>query len=115
MDAHIILLPKTKSMRKYFTIALMLFAFSATAQTKVPKVITAPLKLMWQHCFGGSMNDEMFVANPTLQGGQVVESYSWSSDGDLTSNYGSADWWVFNLDSNRNFVWSHSYGGTGYD
>src|ERR1700733_2468623 len=101
-------------MKKFYTIIMMLATLGASAQ-KAPKVITAPVKLLWQHCFGGSLNDQMFVANPTMQGGQVVESYSWSSDGDVASNYGIADWWVFDLDSNRNFVWNHSYGGSGYD
>jgi hypothetical protein len=108
---NIFIFHKKNAMRKYFTIAALFFAYAAMAQNTKP----APIKLIWQRCFGGSMNDEMFVANPTIKGGQVVESYSWSSDGDLTSNYGSADWWVFDLDSNRNFVWSHSYGGSGYD
>lgn len=73
------------------------------------------LNIVYSHCFGGSLGDNMFVANPTLQGGTVLEGYCYSSDGDLTSNKGNADWWEVELDSNNNIMWQHSYGGSDFD
>jgi hypothetical protein len=103
-----------KNMHKkiLFTISLVsIFYLNANSQGYP----TGHLSIAYSHCFGGSKDDDMFVASPTLEGGCVVEGYCYSSDGDLTSNKGNADWWVFQLDANNNFLWQHSYGGSNFD
>jgi hypothetical protein len=53
--------------------------------------------LQWQKCLGGT-NDEYGASVQEIDGGGIVVSgWSESSDGDVTVNYGTADFWVVEL------------------
>jgi hypothetical protein len=71
--------------------------------------------LLSQRCFGGS-NDDWSDNTPklisTLDNCYAFIACSKSNDSDLTSNYGFADLWFFKIDSNLNFVFKKSYGGS---
>lgn len=70
---------------------------------------------VWQRCYGGSLNDVPFGIKPTPDGGYIIAGESRSSDGDLTSNAGFADYWVLRIDSDGDIQWQRSYGGSGGD
>ncbi|MDQ3100973.1 MAG: T9SS type A sorting domain-containing protein [Bacteroidota bacterium] len=71
--------------------------------------------LIWQHCFGGSLNDSPNDIKATPDGGFIIAGSSRSSDGDVTSNAGITDYWVLKLDADLDIEWQRSYGGTGVD
>lgn len=60
-------------------------------------LIGEPNTLLWQACYGGSLNDRgrAMVAAPS--GGYVLAGASSSSDGDVTFNNGQTDFWVARL------------------
>ncbi len=71
--------------------------------------------LVWENNYGGTEDDR---ANEIIQlsdGGFLVAGYSFSSDGDVTSNNGLEDFWVIRLDQSGSLVWKSSLGGSGAD
>jgi hypothetical protein len=71
--------------------------------------------ITWQKSVGGTGSDSVFSILQTTDGGYVVAGQSYSTDGDLTSNQGDADYWVVKLDSTGTITWQKSLGGTGND
>ena len=73
--------------------------------------------LLSQHTYGGSNDDKSTELNKItgVNGERIITGYSKSSDGDLTTNHGNYDYWIFQIDSNDNIVWQQSYGGSGID
>lgn len=68
--------------------------------------------LVWQAALGGTDSDVGMGVLPLLNGQCVLVGRTYSSDGDVGSNQGSADAWVVKLDANQAIVWEHTYGGT---
>lgn len=71
--------------------------------------------LIWEKTYGGSDFEQPFGSEPTSDGGIILGGHSLSNDGDITSNFGDYDWWIFKVDSEGEFVWKKSYGGSLYD
>jgi hypothetical protein len=71
--------------------------------------------IQWLKHFGGSGEDSVRDIQETPDGGFIVVGESSSSDGDLSSNQGNYDFWVFKLDANGLVEWSVSYGGSSDD
>ncbi len=69
----------------------------------------------WMRYYGGSQNDGDHFADiiETPEGGFVCMTGSESYDGDLDTNYGSTDFWLFKTDSLGTLQWEKNYGGTG--
>ena len=55
--------------------------------------------ILWQKTLGGTADDVIYDAQQTIDGGYIASGYSHSSDGDLTSNNGSSDFWIIKLES----------------
>ena len=68
--------------------------------------------IQWQKSLGGTNNDYGKSIQQTKNGGYIVAGYSWSNDGDVSGNHGSADYWIVRLDSTGNIQWQKSLGGT---
>ena len=69
----------------------------------------------WQRPYGGT-GDESFRESIVLpDGGLILVGQSSSTDGDVTMNQGSADFWVVHTDASGEILWQKSYGGTGLD
>lgn len=68
-----------------------------------------------QDCFGGSNNDVPTDVKQTSDGGYIVTGYTYSSDGDVTSNQGTSDYWIIKLSSGLVLEWEESYGGSSED
>ncbi len=68
--------------------------------------------LQWQKSLGGSANDFGKKIRQTADGGYIATVTSSSSDGDVTNNYGSSDFWVVKLSNLGIIQWEKSFGGT---
>lgn len=67
--------------------------------------------IQWQKTFGGTLSDVATCVHQTIDGGYIVAGYSSSTDGDISNNYGSTDFWVVKIDSVGVIQWEQSYGG----
>ena len=52
---------------------------------------------IWQRCLGGSQADEGQSIQQTADGEYLVAGYTCSSDGDVSGNHGSEDFWIVKL------------------
>ncbi len=68
--------------------------------------------LMWQKSLGGSGLDRASSIQQTTDGGFVVAGSSNSSDGDVTGNNGTWDYWIVKLNPFGTIEWQKSYGGS---
>jgi len=71
--------------------------------------------IQWAYAFGGSADDRAQSIRQTSDGGYIVAGFTESADGDVTFNYGFADFWLVKLDSNGALQWQVSLGGSNYD
>lgn len=69
----------------------------------------------WEQNYGGSDNDRAYSVQQTTDGGYIVAGSSFSSDGDVSDNYGNEDFWVLKLDALGNITWEKNYGGSSID
>jgi len=69
----------------------------------------------WQRFLGGSENDGAYSVWQTDEGGYVFSGYTYSCNGDVSSNHGWGDAWVVKLDPEGEIEWQRSLGGSDYD
>lgn len=69
----------------------------------------------WQRCYGGSGAETIRMSKRKSDGNIVLVGSSRNANGDVTSNAGSADLWVVEIDAFGDIVWQRSYGGPGED
>ena len=77
--------------------------------------LLAQPNLEWEKNYGGTESDRARIIKQTTDGGYIVVGASGSNDGDVSSNYGNRDCWVFKLDETGNIEWEKNYGGTKWD
>ncbi len=65
--------------------------------------------------FGGSRAELWPVVFETEDYHYLISGPTTSNDGNMSQNYGSYDAWVAKIDSNLNFVWEKSIGGSDFD
>ena len=96
---------------KIIAFVFLLVGFEAPLFSQAPSI-------QWQKSYGGSNYDEMNGADPyllTSDGGFLINGVSSSTDGDVTGNHGSYDFWLLKSDANGNISWQKSLGGSNYD
>ena len=71
--------------------------------------------VQWQKTFGGRFEDEGKSLVQTVDGGYVLVGNTFSNNGDITTNKGLSDVWVFKVDSIGNLLWQKSFGGSNMD
>lgn len=71
--------------------------------------------ITWQKAFGGTGNERANAVQQTSDGGYIVAGLSNSTNGDITANHGSYDYWIIKLDGTGMLMWEKSFGGTGID
>ena len=71
--------------------------------------------LQWENTYGGLGSEKASNIVATNDGGYVVAGNSTSSTGDLTTNHGLNDCWIFKIDAQGIIQWQKSHGGSGND
>lgn len=71
--------------------------------------------LEWQKSLGGNGTDIAYSIKQTSEGGYIVVGESESTDGDVTGNHGSSDFWVVKLNETGDIQWQKSLGSGSYD
>lgn len=71
--------------------------------------------IQWKKSLGGSGFDEAYSIIQTMDGGYAVAGFSNSTNGDVTGNHGSSDYWIVKLSSTGAIQWEKSLGGSDYD
>lgn len=71
--------------------------------------------LLWSKTYGGSLDDIGSSVIENSDGSLVIAGYSKSSDGDVPSNVGMHDFFIFKTDSVGNIIWKKSYGFASHD
>ena len=72
--------------------------------------------ILWEKTLGGTNSDVAISIGETTDGNFIVAGYTFSNDGDVTANYGGADFWIVKLNSTTgNIIWEKTFGGSGND
>ncbi len=71
--------------------------------------------LEWSKNFGGNQKDEARAIVATSDGGYVIAATTRSSNGDIATNNGAADYWVFKINTTGSLQWSKNFGGQNND
>lgn len=70
---------------------------------------------IWQKSFGGTQFDTAHSIVQRENGDYILSGHSRSADGDLQTNNGVNDAWIFVIDSNGGLKFEKSIGGSGLD
>ncbi len=68
-------------------------------------------QLQWQKCYGGTSFENGCEVVLSDDGGFFLISSASSTDGDVTDNHGSIDFWIVKADSVGNIEWQKCFGG----
>ena len=71
--------------------------------------------LLWQKTIGGSAEEMLFNLKSAADGNYLMAGWTYSSDGDVSSNHGDADAWIVKVNEQGTIVWEETYGGTKQD
>jgi len=71
--------------------------------------------LVWQKALGGTGAEAAYNVIETYDGGYAVVGLETSTNGDVTGNHGSFDYWFCKLDASGTLVWQKTLGGSGTD
>lgn len=66
----------------------------------------------WQKTLGGSGRETALSIVSAAEGSSYIAGYTTSTDGDVTGNHGSYDYWVVKLNANGSMVWQKALGGS---
>jgi gliding motility-associated-like protein len=64
----------------------------------------------WQRNVGGTMVDDAYEIEQTLDGGYIVNGFTQSTDGDAVTNHGHNDYFLVKLSSTGVVQWKKCYG-----
>ena len=68
--------------------------------------------LLWQKCLGGTDWDVAYSVISTVDSCFVIGGTTLSTDGDVTTNHGSHDFWIIKIDSVGGILWEKCFGGS---
>jgi hypothetical protein len=66
----------------------------------------------WQQCYGGSDGDGAYSLEVLPNEHIVVFGGTSSTDGDISFNHGSHDFWLLENDTSGNIIWEKTYGSS---
>ncbi len=70
---------------------------------------------IWDKTYGGSLDDIATDLANTNDGGYIISGYTASTDGDVSENAGSFDYWIVKVDGSGTIAWEKSWGFEGND
>lgn len=71
--------------------------------------------LIWEKSLGGSEIDQSRSIVSTRDNGYLVLGNSFSTDGNITNNFGGSDFMITKLNAMGEIVWTKNYGGSNFD
>lgn len=71
--------------------------------------------LVWEKSYGGTGIDEAYSITKADAGNFMVLGKTFSADGNVSQNSGSADLWLIKIDGSGNLLWEKTYGGGSFD
>lgn len=71
--------------------------------------------IQWQKTLGGSGYDHARSIQQTMDGGYIVAGVTYSTDGDVTGNHGTYDYWIVKLNATGTIQWQKALGGSNDD
>ena len=71
--------------------------------------------LVWEKSFGGSQTDEARAITNTNDGNYLIVGDTRSSDLDISTNNGAADFWAIKISDTGDLIWEKSFGGGSFD
>ena len=71
--------------------------------------------LLWQKALGGSAEDGFRWAEVLPDNSYIMAGYTFSNNGNVSGNHGSADIWIVKLSSSGDVQWQKCFGGTNDD
>lgn len=71
--------------------------------------------LLWSKTYGGNLDDLGYSVIENTDSSLTIAGYSKSSDGDVPSNEGMHDFFIFKTDASGNLIWKKSYGFMSHD
>ncbi len=77
--------------------------------------IDASGMIEWTKNYGGAGEDRSYDIHKTNDGGYIVGGSTYSTNLDVSNNFGGSDYWILKLDSNGDLLWENNYGGSGSD
>lgn len=99
----------------YFLKRIVILIFLAGFSATTPQAIAQTPETVWNKTYGGSQADIARSVIQTSEGNYMIAGYSFSSDGDITENKGSADCWLVLTDPDGNLLWEKNYGGSQWE
>lgn len=88
-----------------FTLSFFIISFSVMNAQTVPSI-------QWQKSLGGSSYDLAKSIQQTSDGGYIIAGESDSTNGDVTGNHGTSDFWIVKLNALGIIEWQKSLGGS---
>ncbi|MCY7409262.1 MAG: T9SS type A sorting domain-containing protein [Chitinophagales bacterium] len=71
--------------------------------------------ILWQQCYGGTLQDEPAQIIKTNDYGYLISGYTFSNDGDVSFNHGGDDIWIIKIDSTGTIEWQKTFGSLAGD
>jgi hypothetical protein len=71
--------------------------------------------IIWSKSFGSSATDIPYDVIETSDNAYVIAGYTNGYNGDVTANYGNADYWVVKISNDGEIIWENSFGGSDTD
>jgi len=71
--------------------------------------------LLWERSIGGSNDEQLYNIKSSADGNYLMSGYTYSSDGDVTSNHGAADAWIVKVNPQGDIIEERTYGGSNED
>jgi len=71
--------------------------------------------IIWVKNYGGSMSEGFFDLKEDQAGNYILAGYSYSTDYDVSNNYGSSDAWVVKTSNTGSIIWEKNIGGSDED
>jgi len=78
--------------------------------------LSATGAIQWNNCYGGTNWNTAYSIKQTSDSNYVVLGTTYSTDGQVTGNHGSGDYWVIKISGvDGTLIWEKCYGGTSND
>src|SRR5258706_2126006 len=81
----------------------------------LPGLAQVPPLFDWQNSLGGTAIDARSKVIPCRNGGYLMAGNTASSNGNISFNHGSRDYWIVRLNSTGQIIWEKTYGGSGFE